>query len=364
MLQQYLTMRDMEGVEFTIATEEDTADIFALDYTKLNAVSTCPTWGIVRYIRSLAFNSSNRVMALDAGSAAHEAYAACRLWQLGRVDGHMDHMEHHGRRLFGADRWQSMRLAAVPAEDERTQMLNFCLDALYTSGFYDDPADNRRTIANIEEALIAYLDRWDITRPVYVYDVQNPASFVGIEIPINVKVVFRSKAGPEYAFRLTGRADGLHWHRGPRLCIHDNKTASRLNDAWAQQWHMSHQMTGYCIGVSTLLGEDVSMVQVMGMSIPMPRSYDYGGLINETVFRRPDQYVAWMDWALFVLQIIRQFNTDELIYDAPQFTHSCSRYFRPCPFIPYCASPRDEKPEIMAEMVHSEWDVLAEKHDE
>ena len=71
------------------------------------------------------------------------------------------------------------------------------------------------------------------------------------------------------------------------------------------------------------------------------------------MFRRPDQYVAWMDWALFIMQIVRQFNDDELIHDAPQFTHSCNRYFRPCPFIPYCASPRDEKPEILAEMVES-----------
>ena len=226
MLQQYMTMRDMEGVEFTIATPEETADIVPYDYTRMNAVSTCPTWGIIRYIRSLSFHSTNRVMALDAGSAAHESYAACRLWQLGRIDGHMEHMAFHGRRLYGEDRWQSMCLAANPLEDERTQMLNFCLDALYTCGFYDDPADNRRTIANIEEGLIAYLDRWDTSRPVYVQDVDDPQSFVGIEIPINVTVRFRSKAGPEYAFRLTGRADGLHWHRGNRLCIHDNKTAS------------------------------------------------------------------------------------------------------------------------------------------
>ena len=52
------------------------------DNTKLVALNTCPTYGIVRYELHKTYKSGSRAMALEAGSAAHEAYAAIRIGDL------------------------------------------------------------------------------------------------------------------------------------------------------------------------------------------------------------------------------------------------------------------------------------------
>ena len=52
------------------------------DNTKLVALNTCPTWGIIRYEHHRTYLSGNRAMALEAGGAAHQAFAAVRLCDL------------------------------------------------------------------------------------------------------------------------------------------------------------------------------------------------------------------------------------------------------------------------------------------
>ena len=63
-----------------MATDDD-AHLPAYDHTKLSAINTCPTWGILRYSHHKCMPGSTRAMALEAGSAAHEAFAAVRLYQ-------------------------------------------------------------------------------------------------------------------------------------------------------------------------------------------------------------------------------------------------------------------------------------------
>ena len=72
---------DIVKVDARLATEAD-ADLPAFDNTKLTAINQCPTWGIVRYGLHKTMSGGGRAMALEAGSACHEVFAALRLWQL------------------------------------------------------------------------------------------------------------------------------------------------------------------------------------------------------------------------------------------------------------------------------------------
>src|SRR4030095_15268438 len=52
------------------------------DNVNITAVATCPTFGIMRYEHHKVYASNRRAMALEAGLAAHEAFASVRLGDL------------------------------------------------------------------------------------------------------------------------------------------------------------------------------------------------------------------------------------------------------------------------------------------
>lgn len=349
-----LRLKDVDEVSVEKTTD---TSLRAYSHSMLNSIATCPTKGLITYVSDKVMSSGGRALALEAGSASHEAYAAARLWQVGQVQGLQDHQDVHGVRLFGEDRYESMVLAAREAgDDRRNAMLRFCLDAFYTYGFYDDPADKRRTFTNIEEALIAYLDRFDMRRNVWVQDRDDPQAAIGIEIPLDVTVTYKYKAnnvphdGNEdrvLQIRFIGTADGIT-ETDATLRLEENKTASRLGEAWAMAFHTSHQQTGYMMAASTVLGRPIASAAVHGMAIPLPRSYDAGGLMTETVTRTDQQYADFLDWMLHIVQIIDIYGDDPLM--APKHTGACNKYFRACSLVPLCASDEETRREFFEMM--------------
>ncbi len=365
---------DIESIKCEPASEIHEG-INAYDNTRLVAINTCPVWGAVRYGLGLAMPSRSRAMALEAGSACHEVFAAARLWNVYK-QGLTDHYHHHGHRLFGVDRFAVMEsiLAKFLGDDNRTQMLNFCLEALYTSGFYDDPMDTRRTMTNLEEACIVYLDRVRWKRPVWVADKQDPTAMVGIEIPFNLVITYTMTSGELFIFRFIGRIDGVHWDGerieragapsliGRRIELEENKTAWRLDDAWKQAFLMSHQITGYLVAAQTLLGESMSTAVVHGLAIPQPRSRDIGGIERIPIMRYEHQFKEWFFWFLKSALTYEDARGQET--NIEKYTHSCNRYFRPCSFIPLCYAPPDERQDILGEMVEDVWNPLHEGSDD
>jgi hypothetical protein len=370
-------------VDMRIATAAD-AHLPAFDNTKLTAINTCPTWGIIRYGLHKTMSGEGRAMALEAGSACHEVFAAVRLWQLNfhdpknplsplhdRDEQANNLFLHHGLRLFGEDRFMLMQEAMACNEPEETRMLRFCLAALETSGFYDDPRDKRRTMSNLEEACIAYIDKWQFQYPIWVRDADDPTSDVGIEVAFDMVITLHFDAGefdndgdndfPVYEkreYRFTGKLDGLQWHGPTDLRIHENKTASRIDDAWQESFEMSSQITGYCLASSTWTGESVRKATVYGLAIPLPKNYDLGGTIRLPVSREDHQSTKWFEWFLHTTLLHDEYIDDVLA--APQYTHSCNRYFRACSFIPLCTAETEEKKLILEEMRVEEWSPLHE----
>lgn len=359
------------GAIRTRITQPDDLELRAFDNTALVAINTCPTWGLVQHGLRKKMPGAARAMALEAGAACHEAFAAARLFDL-MTRGLMDHVVYHGPRLFGRERFTEMMAIyhKYSREDRRTCLLNFALEALYSSGFYDDPRDKRRTMTNLEEACITYLDRirWD--RPVWVENESDPTSMIGIEIPFDVTVGIKIDVGAgieeEINVRFIGRIDGVHWSDSnrTRIELEENKTGSRLDDAWRESFGMSHQVTGYMIALTTILdahnvecGSDgIRHGIVHGLAIPQPASRDISGIERVPVRRYDHQIAEWFHWFTASVAKYQFFTGDEL--NAPKYTHSCNRYFRSCSFIPLCYAEPEERKHIIEEMEEYTWNPL------
>jgi hypothetical protein len=326
-----------------------------------------PTWGILRYVLHKRMPNSSRAMALEAGSASHEGFAAVRLYQYKAFQVknkiQQDNLEFHGHRLFGEDRYSRIHDVLSKGATNRTNAINFAIEAVESCGYYDDITDNKRTISNITESLIAYIDAYDMERyPIWIRDATNPETDIGIEIPYNIVCNITYDAGSDVydddqtcTARFTGKLDGLHYNKD-ELIIIEEKTGARLDDSWLSQWVLSHQITGYCLAATTFTGLSCKHALVSGMRIPIGR-VPAEGIRKEYVPRSPLMFEKWANWFVTTIDTINQYADD--VTDAPMYTHSCNRYFRSCSFLPLCACDTvEEKLQVIDEMEHDEWDVL------
>jgi hypothetical protein len=340
-------------------TQPDEKHLAAYDNTKLVAVNTCPTWGITRYQMHKTFPSKGRAMALEAGSAMHEVFAFIRLLTV-MYDDTVDQsirdslVWKHGLRLFGVDRWQDIR-EQVGDGDRDEQARRGAIATLNNGPFYDDPRDKRRTLTNLEEAALSYVRRYN-WRPVWVRDRSDPHSDIGVEIPFDILVTAKRVGDEIKRARFTGKIDGIHLNERDQLILGENKTSSRLDEAWSMSFHMSSQVTGYCIAASTFAQEEVTRADVLGCAIPQPRGGEYTGVTREYVEREPHHYERWFHWFFHSVLIYEQWENNPIA--APKYTHSCNRYFRPCSMIPFCTETSEEQQMILDEMVIEEWSPL------
>lgn len=343
------------SASFRMATKDD-AHLPAYDNTRLQAVNTCPTWGVLRYGMHKQMQQPGRALALECGHAMHEVFSWVRLCTLHRQMYANNQFTaftavmHHGQRLFGLGRLTNILAEAKFDSESAMDVKNGAIAVLNTSGYYDDPRDKRRTLTNMEESALVYIDRWRWDQPVWVRDPTDPTSDVGIEIPFDLVVDMSTRS-----FRLTGRIDGIHEHFDG-LRLHENKTAARLNDAWQMSFNMSTQITGYCLAASVFSRRNITRADVIGLSIPMPRTYEYGGYLRDTYNRHDYHFERWLQWLEHTIALDQSYTDNP--YDAPRYTHSCSRYFRPCSFIPFCDASTEEQHSIVAEMVHDVWSPL------
>jgi hypothetical protein len=358
------------SVETRMATDADD-HLDTYDHTKLSNINDCPTWGIIRYSHHKRMPGSARSMPLEAGHAAHEGFAAIRLYNYRRqqcnTDLLVDNADMHGVRLFGKARYEGMLEVIRANASDRTNCLNFAIEALERGEFYDDISDNKRTISNISEALIAYSDAYDAERyPIWVRDPLNPNTDIGIEIAFDIVLDIAYKDSPipgelkELSCRFTGKLDGLHINTQDvgTLVVVDDKTAAKIDDHWLTQWILSHQLTGYSVAGSTFTGLSCNQAQAWGVKLPIGK-VAAEGIRKEVVTRNPMLYEKWANWFVTTVEMERRWRDHPL--DAPMYTGTCYSYFRSCSFLPFCAATnREEKELILSEMTVDEWSPLHE----
>lgn len=334
-------------IQVRLPTEED-QKLPWLDHTTTAAIHRCPRYGIVRYHKGLAIPSigEKRALPLELGHAVHQCTAVNRLFHCVR--------QHRGLvealptlvRLFGDERAHVIHQHFNAEGPEQA-----VLETLYTSGYYDDPYDRKRTLSNAEASLLYYLQQYDLAeyRPMVLSGVPQ------IEIPIHYVVTF-TDGSTETSIRYVGRADGLHWH-GDNPAVHDDKTASNVANNWDTQWYTSHQITGYMIGAALILEQPVAHAMVLGLQIPLPSSA-YNGFKPVNLERHPRQFVDFFQWLHHAVKIIQEY--DDSIWDAPTFTHSCYSHFRPCSFVPLCSGSEEDFTFGQEQLVYDKWDPLKE----
>lgn len=263
----------------------------------------------------------------------HEVFAAVRIWQLGEIQGLKRHAAATAERIFGKPRWKAVLGKVDKSLDERERLMQLCFGVLHTSGFEDNPEDSVRTLHNMELASINYVDEqlhkmesW----PIWVADKRNPKCSVGVEQVFDCVL--------EYAdgklIRFIGTIDGLvhDLYRDNRLTLDENKTAARLDDAWKFSFDMSHQITGYVAAGTSVFGVPIQHARVTGLKIkPSGRGEDIHVM---GLKRSPDSVIYWSRWVRHTVDIAELYEND--YENAPTYTHSCNRYFRPCSLIPFC----------------------------
>lgn len=322
--------------------------LFAFSYSIVESILTCPVYGLIRYYKR-KYYPTRRNVPLEAGSQMHEVFAAIRLWQLWRKQDLRKHFEYHGARLFNSKEKPTRFQDAFRRMDDspRDELLSFCYKIINSGDFYDDPDDRMRTIANMEESTIRYVDEMmarmkpgnRAAAKVWVADVNDPTAPVGIEQTLDVIVEWKGQK-----IRYIGTIDGLmiQYDFPDAIMVDENKTASRLDEAWREAWKVKSQPTAYLYMAKLLTGMPGTKVRILGIKIKQTRSAeDFDAFIEE----RSDYQLA--DWArslLFCAKIVADYGEQPL--DAPQFTHSCNRYFRACTFVDLCAAEPEDREDI------------------
>ena len=162
------------------------------------------------------------------------------------------------------------------------------------------------------------------------------------------------------AIRYTGKMDGLHIdpkRRENQLIVNENKTGARLDDSWFAQWQLSHSITGYCVAATVFAQELCERARILGMRIPIGK-LSHEGIRTDVVYRPPHTMENWLRWIDWTVSVDQQFYNNPL--QAPMYTHSCNRYFRPCSFVPLCSSDLEDKSTMFEQLVIDEWSPLDE----
>lgn len=131
-----------------------------------------------------------------------------------------------------------------------------------------------------------------------------------------------------------------------------------MDEAWRTSFELATQLTGYMFAGSVWAESQIKRGIVYGLQVPLPKSLDIGGFIQEPVYREGYHFERWFDWFLHTMDVVEKYKDDPIA--APKYTHSCSRYFRACSFVPFCASSDEEQKLALEEMVTDEWSPLHE----
>lgn len=320
--------------EMTIRlTTPDDMHLPYYSHSIMEAIVTCPKWGLIRYRDRKYFKSRYRATALEAGSAMHEVFAALRLWQLRRRQHLPDHFAYHANRIFGIDRATA---CFWPKPDERDEALNFCFEILNSGDWYDDPTDKIRTLANMEETTIKYvheqLQVMDRSR-IWVEDIKDPTKRVGIEITFDIVV--------DEIIRYIGTIDGVVVRPDDHLRLEENKTANRIDEAYRESFRVKFQPTGYTVASRLLFDHPITENKILAIKVKQTRSVE--DFVTFIEHRTPGrQFEDFHRTLLYTHQLAMLYGPDPL--NAPMFTHSCNRYFRPCGFVDLCqASTEDQQ---------------------
>lgn len=330
----------------------------------VEAVNTCPKWGIIHSVQHKRFVTGFRQMALEAGSLMHEVFSALNLWHIAANQHLPYHADYHGRQLFGTDRWNALsftKLVTASETNPEAALDSLAYAVIATSDFYDDPNDKNRTIANLNHAaseLVYYFLKNHVRFNIYVADKDDPRKPIGIEQSLDVvfdcwtEVTANGSSVLIIPLRFIGLIDTVYQNPITNLVtLGEYKTTSSMSDGWREAFKTRHQISAYQ-GALGAYFDNVSWDTILtGSNIPVRKTTP--PLDHFIVNRDPQFVISFLQTALHSMQIINTYRDSDAIY-APMFTHSCNRYFRPCSLIDLCSSEITDQQIMHEQMVITE----------
>lgn len=339
-----------------------------IDFSTMNAISACPFRGILStYLCKRFKDGEERNMALEAGDLSHKVYAVWRALSLKDKELQDKYVVKFLKQVVPdmpdeifTQEVEELVKKASESITPLSKMMVYADWVLEHSGYYDDEKDKKRTLENIRESLMAYGSNFLTLveeEPVWISEDRTQ---VGIELPFNVDITINYEENDtKYSetFNFIGKIDGIHVHKNGNLIIHENKTSSRLDDSWLNQWQTSHQITGYCFAASMFVGNFVTQARVLGMQIPIPKTSGYA-FRTDRVDRETFFLENWAKWVIIQLKMLNDYK--DCVEQAPMFTKSCSAYYSTCPLVCLCTINEEERKQTISEMVVKEWSPLNE----
>lgn len=215
------------------------------------------------------------------------------------------------------------------------------IQALYEQyGNFVPPASSYKTVDRMAGALTFYAGRVPMSQDEF-----KPIEFrdgkLGIEMSFNYEIPV---AHPVTGLPLTycGRFDMLGLDKAGRAWVIDEKTTGRMGDAWAHQWDLDSQMTGYVWGAQKLLHENNIDIEVVGAVINgiSILKYDYDHMRCPT-FRQPWEVERWYKQ---MLRDVTRWTEAYKLQDHNQvLDHACALYNNPCQYAKLCKSANPER---------------------
>lgn len=325
-----------------------------LTSSMVEAINTCPRFGIIHNVMGKRFVTGYRQMALEAGSLMHDIFAVLNLLHVGENQGFQDHMHHHGKLLLPDGRWEQVfSYATREGLKKKPNPERAAIATIASSDFYDDPNDKNRTISNLEICaiqLIAYHEARLTDLPIYIADPKDPTAPIGVEISLDG--VFEIDDGfADYTIRCIGLADVVYANPDDKTIVKlgEYKTTANMNDAWREAFNTRHQLTLYNALLNAYFPEraqdDMETIMI-GSAIPVRMTST--PVRHFTVERDQENIQDMLNTFKFTNGIKRQFEHKPL--SAPMFTHSCSRYFRPCSLMDLCIAASDDQYDMLSSM--------------
>lgn len=350
--------------------EEYKAKMPYVTSSMIEAVNTCPRWGVIHNVLGKRFTSGYRQMALEAGSLMHEVFSCLNLVQIGLHQGLPEHMHFNGELLFNKQRWEyiwneTTKKTPEPTIDDTNALERMVFACIGSSEFYDDPNDRNRTVSNLEHCSLELLQYYLINLiqlPIYIADEKDASKPVGIEMSLDAvfeidgkKSTFQTHNGNAFdiqekkLIRCIGLADVVYQNPETKaISLGEYKTASSMNDAWRMAFDTRHQITLYNALLQAYFGYQQSFNTILiGSAIPVRTTSI--PVQHFQVDRDQENVNELLNTFAFTQGMIEQYRDKPL--ETPMFTHSCNRYFRPCSMIDLCTAAKDDQYIMLDTMV-------------
>jgi hypothetical protein len=342
----------------------------------VEAVNTCPRWGIIHSVLGKRFVTGYRQMALEAGSLMHDVFACLNFLHIGVFRELPDHMHFHASSLFGKQRWDFMWKEATKKHEgvvtvNDVQVFERLIFAsISTSEYCDDPNDRTRTLANLEHCAMELMQYWlmNLVRlPIYVEDRNDCTKRIGVEISldcvfelgVNAPIYLPGEDGKPIAtgdtrfvceklVRCIGLADVVYQNEETgAISLGEYKTAAMMNDAWRLAFDTRHQITLYNALLQAYFGRQQDFNTILiGSAIPV-RSTS-APIQHFTVPRDQENVHELINTYAFSQELITRYKDAPLT--TPMFTHSCNRYFRPCSMLDLCTAAKEDQHVMLENM--------------